>query len=166
MSSVYGKVAIAEGVDACGNNLTPAVGALDGEANHADQSALSNAEGDRGIFRLGTHRQGFGEPDFAPGTGGAIDTEALRLNDRRVGGRQPRSGRGKRFQLIILSESGRCNQQKETEKEDPTVFHGDWEGRIWSGRPDSNRRHRPWQGRTLPAELLPLNVKPYFYAET
>ena len=26
----------------------------------------------------------------------------------------------------------------------------------WSGRPDSNRRHRPWQGRTLPAELLPL----------
>jgi hypothetical protein len=28
-------------------------------------------------------------------------------------------------------------------------------GRQWSGRPDSNRRHRPWQGRTLPAELLP-----------
>ena len=25
----------------------------------------------------------------------------------------------------------------------------------WSGRPDSNRRHRPWQGRTLPTELLP-----------
>src|SRR2546423_5249753 len=36
----------------------------------------------------------------------------------------------------------------------------------WSGRPDSNRRHRPWQGRTLPAELLPLNGKPYFYPET
>ena len=29
----------------------------------------------------------------------------------------------------------------------------------WSGRPDSNRRHRPWQGRTLPAELLPRGVK-------
>ena len=29
-----------------------------------------------------------------------------------------------------------------------------WEG--WSGRPDSNRRHQPWQGCTLPAELLPL----------
>ena len=26
----------------------------------------------------------------------------------------------------------------------------------WSGRRDSNPRHRPWQGRTLPAELLPL----------
>src|SRR5271170_1982413 len=25
----------------------------------------------------------------------------------------------------------------------------------WSGRRDSNPRHRPWQGRTLPAELLP-----------
>src|SRR5947209_15108695 len=34
--------------------------------------------------------------------------------------------------------------------------------KIWSGRPDSNRRHRPWQGRTLPAELLPLNAKPHF----
>ena len=26
----------------------------------------------------------------------------------------------------------------------------------WSGRRDSNPRHRPWQGRTLPTELLPL----------
>ena len=26
----------------------------------------------------------------------------------------------------------------------------------WSGRPDSNRRPRPWQGRALPTELLPL----------
>jgi hypothetical protein len=26
---------------------------------------------------------------------------------------------------------------------------------IWSGRPDSNRRHQPWQGCTLPTELLP-----------
>ena len=26
----------------------------------------------------------------------------------------------------------------------------------WSGRRGSNPRHRPWQGRTLPAELLPL----------
>src|ERR1043166_7175711 len=25
----------------------------------------------------------------------------------------------------------------------------------WSGRRGSNPRHRPWQGRTLPAELLP-----------
>ncbi len=33
----------------------------------------------------------------------------------------------------------------------------------WSGRPDSNRRHRPWQGRTLPTELLPL-VKPFSLA--
>jgi CheY-like chemotaxis protein len=27
--------------------------------------------------------------------------------------------------------------------------------RSWSGRPDSNRRHLPWQGSALPAELLP-----------
>src|ERR1041385_581470 len=27
----------------------------------------------------------------------------------------------------------------------------------WSGRRDSNPRHQPWQGCTLPAELLPLN---------
>src|SRR5579859_7142583 len=26
----------------------------------------------------------------------------------------------------------------------------------WSGRRDSNPRHQPWQGCTLPAELLPL----------
>src|ERR1700735_297876 len=32
----------------------------------------------------------------------------------------------------------------------------------WSGRRDSNPRHRPWQGRTLPAELLPLDAKPSF----
>ncbi len=29
-------------------------------------------------------------------------------------------------------------------------------GKLWSGRPDSNRRHQPWQGCTLPTELLPL----------
>src|SRR5688500_15251040 len=27
----------------------------------------------------------------------------------------------------------------------------------WSGKPDSNRRHQPWQGCTLPTELFPLN---------
>ena len=27
---------------------------------------------------------------------------------------------------------------------------------MWSGRRDSNSRHPPWQGGTLPAELLPL----------
>jgi hypothetical protein len=27
---------------------------------------------------------------------------------------------------------------------------------VWSGRRDSNSRHPPWQGGTLPAELLPL----------
>ena len=26
---------------------------------------------------------------------------------------------------------------------------------LWSGRRDSNPRHPPWQGGTLPAELLP-----------
>src|SRR5208283_5516123 len=26
---------------------------------------------------------------------------------------------------------------------------------FWSGRRDSNPRHQPWQGCTLPAELLP-----------
>src|SRR5271165_2844385 len=35
-----------------------------------------------------------------------------------------------------------------------TRLRGGWV--YWSGRPGSNRRHRPWQGRTLPAELLPL----------
>src|SRR6185295_9081948 len=25
----------------------------------------------------------------------------------------------------------------------------------WSGKPDSNRRHPPWQGGALPAELFP-----------
>src|SRR5581483_7230456 len=29
------------------------------------------------------------------------------------------------------------------------------EEREWSGRRDSNPRHQPWQGCTLPAELLP-----------
>jgi len=33
---------------------------------------------------------------------------------------------------------------------------GGWRTGGWSGRPDSNRRHQPWQGCTLPAELLPL----------
>ena len=28
----------------------------------------------------------------------------------------------------------------------------------WSGRRDSNSRHQPWQGCTLPAELLPLET--------
>ncbi len=32
---------------------------------------------------------------------------------------------------------------------------GDWS--EWSGRRDSNPRHQPWQGCTLPAELLPLS---------
>src|ERR1051326_3100584 len=27
---------------------------------------------------------------------------------------------------------------------------------FWSGQPDSNRRHQPWQGCTLPTELCPL----------
>ena len=37
----------------------------------------------------------------------------------------------------------------------------------WSGQPDSNRRHQPWQGCTLPTELCPLDrssrrvVKPF-----
>ncbi len=35
----------------------------------------------------------------------------------------------------------------------------------WSGRRDSNPRHRPWQGRTLPAELLPLEAKLLFSLE-
>src|ERR1051325_7123878 len=35
-------------------------------------------------------------------------------------------------------------------------------GIRWSGRRDSNPRHRPWQGRTLPAELLPLNPRTSF----
>ena len=30
--------------------------------------------------------------------------------------------------------------------------------KVWSGRRDSNPRHRPWQGRTLPAELLPRRL--------
>src|SRR5215471_10431659 len=36
-----------------------------------------------------------------------------------------------------------------------------WQG-FWSGRRDSNPRHRPWQGRTLPAELLPPDGNPIF----
>jgi hypothetical protein len=31
-------------------------------------------------------------------------------------------------------------------------------GVFWSGRRDSNPRHRPWQGRTLPTELLPHSL--------
>ena len=31
-------------------------------------------------------------------------------------------------------------------------------GQIWSGKPDSNRRPRPWQGRALPTELFPLHI--------
>src|SRR5207247_8593815 len=38
--------------------------------------------------------------------------------------------------------------------------------KFWSGRPDSNRRHRPWQGRTLPTELLPPDGKLHSRAET
>ncbi len=30
---------------------------------------------------------------------------------------------------------------------------------FWSGKRDSNPRPRPWQGRALPAELLPQYVK-------
>ena len=30
---------------------------------------------------------------------------------------------------------------------------------IWSGRPGSNRRPRPWQGRALPTELRPRRVQ-------
>src|SRR5438094_144992 len=37
---------------------------------------------------------------------------------------------------------------------------------LWSGRRDSNPRHRPWQGRTLPAELLPPDGNPHSRAET
>src|SRR6185312_5169772 len=33
----------------------------------------------------------------------------------------------------------------------------------WSGRRDSNPRHQPWQGCTLPAELLPLNSGPSIF---
>lgn len=32
-------------------------------------------------------------------------------------------------------------------------------GRSWSGQWDSNPRPRPWQGRALPAELCPQNLK-------
>src|SRR2546426_5704423 len=38
--------------------------------------------------------------------------------------------------------------------------------KFWSGRPDSNPRHRPWQGRTLPTELLPPDGKLHSRAET
>src|SRR6187431_1825021 len=31
---------------------------------------------------------------------------------------------------------------------------------LMSGRPGSNRPPRPWQGRALPNELLPLIIKP------
>ena len=31
--------------------------------------------------------------------------------------------------------------------------------RYWSGRRDSNSRHQPWEGCTLPTELLPQSYK-------
>ena len=34
---------------------------------------------------------------------------------------------------------------------------------IWSGRRDSNPRHQPWQGCTLPTELRPHKLKFYKY---
>src|ERR1039457_1390913 len=166
MSAVHGELTVAEGVNAGRNDLAATVCALAGKADHAEQGALGDAEGNRGVVRFGAHWHGFGQPDFAPGSRSAVDAESLGLDHRLIGGGQTWGGRGDRFLFIILSERGKGNQQGNSGKENQAVDHGDPGGGIWSGRPDSNRRHRPWQGRTLPAELLPLSVKLYFYAET
>ncbi len=42
----------------------------------------------------------------------------------------------------------------------------DWSRVGWSGRRDSNPRHQPWQGCTLPAELLPREMTPYRLSRT
>ena len=50
------------------------------------------------------------------------------------------------------STTGACGNQK---KNPPAETDG-----LVSGRPGSNRPPRPWQGRALPNELLPLIIKP------
>ena len=49
-----------------------------------------------------------------------------------------------------------------TVKSDTSVLVGKMERRKMSGRPGSNRPPRPWQGRALPNELLPLNKEHLF----
>src|ERR1035441_9219762 len=169
MGAVHREQTIAQGVNAGWDDLAAAVGALAGKTDHAEQGPLGDAEGNRGVVWFGAHRQGFGQPDFAPGTRGANHTDTLGLDRFRVAIRQTRRGGGERFQFVVLSQCGE-RKQRPNQREKNKVFHGNREGRthtdFWSGRPDSNRRHRPWQGRTLPAELLPLSVKLYFYPET
>src|ERR1039458_7327645 len=141
-------------------------GAWAGKSDEPEQGALGDAEGNGGIVRFGAQGQGFGQPDFAPGARGAVDAESLGLNRGCVGGGQTGRGCGHGFQLIVLSERRERKHEENKGTEDRAVDHGNPGAELWSGRPDSNRRHRPWQGRTLPAELLPPSVKLYFYAET
>ena len=35
--------------------------------------------------------------------------------------------------------------------------------KLWSGKRDSNSRPRPWQGRALPTELFPHNLRLFIY---
>src|SRR5690554_1375837 len=57
---------------------------------------------------------------------------------------------------LALRQAPVAPSEETTEKPRP-VQVGALNG-IWSGRPDSNRRHLPWQGSALPAELLPRSL--------
>ena len=58
---------------------------------------------------------------------------------------------GDRFPTFLRSPAPAPKQKR------PALLRG-----VWSGKRDSNSRPRPWQGRALPTELFPQNVKDPF----
>src|ERR1035438_8165725 len=123
MGAIHGEQTEAEGVNAGWNHLAAAVGALVGEADEAEQGALSDAEGNGGFIRLGAHRQGFGQPDFAPGTRWAVHAESLGLNRGCVDRGQTGRGGGDGFQFVVLSEGRERNPEENKGAEDQAVDH-------------------------------------------
>src|SRR5262249_18743980 len=75
---------------------------------------------------------------------GQVRASLVRVKEPPVD--RARMPRGKELRSLLL-RMDRNAEPSDSSAEDKAV--------KWSGRRDSNPRHQPWQGCTLPAELLP-----------
>src|SRR5262249_5662487 len=93
----------------------------------------------------------------APRAGGTDYAIAFSVQQGGVGCGHVGGGACDRFEFVVLGESGSDGTREQKE----VLDHDARGAKSWSGRPESNRRHRPWKGHTVPAELLPPAGKSY-----
>ena len=168
MIAIHRIEAVPQGIGARLNGLPTPILSRRRKTNHSEQRALWNGRQRYAVFgRLGTARRLGAQPELAVNrTAGRQNLDSFLLKKRserrrKVGGRS--TGR---IHLVLA----KCGAGRERQQHNCILngwFHRrNTNGKLWSGRRDSNPRHRPWQGRTLPAELLPPEWKTPFSPET